>query len=102
MKFRKRPVEITAFREVIGSTISTLEGDMHAAPGDWIIRGLNGELYPCKPDIFEKTYEPVDEEAKAEWEQAYGDDAAFNRGLHGFMDRKCAPTVTVQKGADHE
>lgn len=29
-------------------------------PGDWVIRGVNGELYPCKPDIFEKTYEPVE------------------------------------------
>jgi hypothetical protein len=41
--------------------ISTLEGDMKANPGDWIITGVNGEVYPCKPDIFEKTYEPVDE-----------------------------------------
>ena len=37
--------------------ISTLEGDMKARWNDWIIRGVNGELYPCKPDIFEKTYE---------------------------------------------
>lgn len=37
--------------------IETLEGDMLAAPGDWIIKGVNGEYYPCKPDIFEKTYE---------------------------------------------
>jgi hypothetical protein len=37
--------------------ISTLEGDMKARLNDWIIRGVNGELYPCKPDIFEKTYE---------------------------------------------
>lgn len=39
--------------------VHTLEGDMIAQPGDWIIRGVNGELYPCKPDIFEKTYEAV-------------------------------------------
>ena len=37
--------------------IPTLEGRMHATPGDWIIRGVQGEFYPCKPDIFEKTYE---------------------------------------------
>jgi len=40
-------------------TIPTLEGDHIARHGDWIIRGVNGEFYPCKPDIFEKTYEPV-------------------------------------------
>lgn len=39
--------------------IKTLEGSMLAKPGDWIIRGVNGEHYPCKPDIFEKTYELV-------------------------------------------
>lgn len=39
--------------------IKTLEGDHITSPGDWIIQGVSGELYPCKPDIFEKTYEPV-------------------------------------------
>jgi hypothetical protein len=39
--------------------IITLEGVMEAIPGDWIIRGVNGEHYPCKPDIFAKTYEPA-------------------------------------------
>ena len=39
--------------------IETLEGVMQARPGDYIIRGVNGEYYPCKPDIFEKTYEKV-------------------------------------------
>jgi hypothetical protein len=37
--------------------IITLEGTIKASPGDWIIRGVNGEHYPCKPDIFSKTYE---------------------------------------------
>ena len=41
-------------------TISTLEGDMRADVGDWIIRGIQGEFYPCKPDIFEETYELVE------------------------------------------
>lgn len=39
--------------------IPTLEGVMQANVGDWIIKGVNGEFYPCKPDIFDKTYEPV-------------------------------------------
>ena len=39
--------------------IRTLEGDMHASIGDYIIKGVNGEFYPCKPDIFEKTYDIV-------------------------------------------
>lgn len=39
--------------------IKTLEGEMTARPGDWIIRGIQGELYPCKPDIFAATYEAV-------------------------------------------
>lgn len=42
----------------IALPIETLEGTMVARHGDWIIRGVNGEYYPCKPDIFEKTYEP--------------------------------------------
>lgn len=40
--------------------VSTLEGVMRANEGDWIIRGVQGELYPCKPTIFEATYEPAD------------------------------------------
>lgn len=44
---------------VLSVTIPTLEGNMKAMPGDWIIKGVNGEFYPCKPDIFEKTYEQV-------------------------------------------
>ena len=39
--------------------IETLEGVMNASVGDYIIKGVNGEYYPCKPDIFEKTYEEV-------------------------------------------
>lgn len=41
--------------------IQTLEGVMTASLGDWIIKGVNGEFYPCKPDIFEKTYLAVNE-----------------------------------------
>lgn len=46
----------------VGATvvIPTLEGEMTATIGDWIIKGVKGEIYPCKPDIFEATYEPAD------------------------------------------
>jgi len=82
MKFRKKPVEIEAIQfpcdgvktvelsEFLGwkhdndcynyLEIETLEGMHKATPGDWIIKGVKGEFYPCKPDIFEMTYEPVD------------------------------------------
>ena len=89
-KFRKKPVVIEAWQwdeshetlESIGCqhsgyeghvdrpdeckclSIETLEGVMRVQPGDWIIKGVNGEFYPCKPDIFEKTYEPVSEGSK--------------------------------------
>jgi hypothetical protein len=39
-------------------SIQTLEGDLWASTGDWVIRGVAGEFYPCKPDIFDQTYEP--------------------------------------------
>lgn len=89
MKFRKKPVVIEAFqydgdmvdrkgvpyapdwaivalRECVmyykeGELyIKTLEGDHHVSEGDYIIQGIHGELYPCKPDIFEKTYETAE------------------------------------------
>lgn len=41
--------------------IKTLEGKMHCSVGDYVVKGVDGELYPCKPDIFEKTYEEVGE-----------------------------------------
>lgn len=85
MKYRKKPVVIDAFRlgidnipdwfmdkvttnEIVISDLSagtgwcnihTLEGLMRGAHGDYIIKGVKGELYPCKPDIFAATYEPV-------------------------------------------
>ncbi len=87
MKFRKRPVVIEAIQFVNDSSfcqmlnqwgehfdsvadhedkkenffIETLEGTHCANIGDWIIRGVKGEFYPCKPDIFAMTYEPVPE-----------------------------------------
>ncbi len=81
-KYRKKPVVIEAIQlrednveecvDFVGEKgiaiegnsglfISTLEGLMRAEFGDFIIKGVNGEFYPCKPDIFEKTYEKVEE-----------------------------------------
>lgn len=81
LRFRKKPVEIEAVewtgdnvKEVMdfmawrnashdnqtGLNIRTLEGTHHATPGDWIIKGVAGEFYPCKPDIFAMTYDPVE------------------------------------------
>jgi len=76
-KFRKKPVVIEAVQwfpgvdvdgvlenenpQEIYGVVSTLEGFMKASPGDWIITGVKGEKYPCKPEIFEATYEPVEE-----------------------------------------
>ena len=79
MKFRKKPVVIEAtqwfkhgdhpnverlpFNPAVDDRgiISTLEGDHVVTPGDWIITGVKGEHYPCKPEIFEMTYERVEE-----------------------------------------
>lgn len=85
MKYRKKPVEIRAFRLgfddipvwvqesgtfslhttnkllMTHASIETLEGVMRAELGDWIIEGVQGELYPCKHDIFEATYEKVED-----------------------------------------
>lgn len=60
MKYRKKPVVIEAYQTDKELDIETLEGTMHASVGDYIITGVNGEQYPCKPDIFAKTYEPAD------------------------------------------
>ena len=59
-KFRKKPVVVEAYQTDKKEVIHTLEGDMIASPGDWIITGIIGEKYPCKPDIFEETYEKVE------------------------------------------
>ena len=61
MKYRKKPIIIEAYQTDVELDIQTLEGVMHASIGDYIITGINGEKYPCKPDIFEKTYELVEE-----------------------------------------
>ena len=57
--YRKKPIIIKAYITNKHIIINTLEGLLHASPGDYIITGINGEQYPCKPDVFHKTYEPV-------------------------------------------
>jgi len=60
-KYRKKPVVIEAALIDAPITVPTLEGDMQGNVGDYLIKGIEGELYPCKPGIFEKTYEAVEE-----------------------------------------
>jgi hypothetical protein len=51
---------VGSFYSIAGALcITTLEGVMTVSDGDWVIKGVKGELYPCKPDIFAATYEPV-------------------------------------------
>lgn len=57
--FRKKPVIIEAYQTSKELIIKTLEGDMIASKGDWIVTGVDGEQYPVKPDIFKKMYELV-------------------------------------------
>lgn len=61
-KYRKKPVVITAYVTDKELIIDTLEGPLKASVGDYIITGLRGEQYPCKPDVFERTYELVSDE----------------------------------------
>lgn len=71
MKYRKKPVVVEAYQTDREMIIHTLEGDMRASAGDYIITGVNGEQYPCKPDIFEKTYEVLENDEKPDY-QPYG------------------------------
>ena len=61
-KYRKKPIVIEAYQTDVELDIETLEGIMHASVGDYIITGVNGEQYPCKPDIFKQTYEEIFDE----------------------------------------
>ncbi len=60
MLYKKKPIIVEAYQTDKEIYIDTLEGTMKADIGDYIITGVNGEQYPCKPDIFEKTYESVE------------------------------------------
>lgn len=59
-EYRKKPVVVKAYKTDEEMLIETLEGTMKADKGDYIILGVKGEPYPCKPDIFAETYEKVD------------------------------------------
>jgi len=59
-KCRKKPIEVEFFIASNDMDIETLNGIVKADKGEIIMRGVNGEIYPCKPDIFEKTYEVID------------------------------------------
>lgn len=59
VKVRKLPVIVDAIQIDTEMYIDTLEGVMKASPGYWIVTGVDGEKYPVKPDIFEKTYEVI-------------------------------------------
>ena len=61
-KYRKKPVVVEAYRTDKEVVIHTMEGDLTAQPGDYIITGVAGEQYPCRADIFEATYEEVKED----------------------------------------
>ena len=60
-KYIKKPIIVEAYQTDKEVIIHTLEGDMVANIGDYIITGVKGEQYPCKPDIFKMTYEPMKE-----------------------------------------
>jgi hypothetical protein len=57
---RPWPIGVYENKNIDAYFIRSLEGIMEVTPGDWIITGVHGEKYPCKPDIFLKTYEPVE------------------------------------------
>lgn len=58
--FEKLPVRVQAYQTDVEFDVQTLEGPLHASVGDWIITGIRGEDYPCKPDVFARTYREVD------------------------------------------
>lgn len=60
MKFRKKPIVVEAYQLTDEKEIHTREGTVKGYPGDWIITGIQGEIYPCGKEIFEQTYEPAD------------------------------------------
>lgn len=60
--FRKRPVEVEAERLEERVEIDTREGTVVGEPGDWLITGVEGEVYPCSDSVFRETYEPVEVE----------------------------------------
>lgn len=75
LAFKKKPIPVEAVQIDEEETIDTLEGKMTGNPGDWKVTGTEDEQWFIKKDIFKKTYEPLDDEAKAAWQEAYGRDS---------------------------
>lgn len=107
MKYRKKPVIIEAYQTDKELDIETLEGTMHASVGDYIITGVDGEHYPCKPNIFEKTYELVDNGKATEVLTANAELIknarliAASINVHSsFQDWEAAEKDTLEKCAD--
>ena len=125
LHFRKKPVVVEAMRftgsnyrevgEFVGAAaevdrdnerealrIKTLEGKMVCSPGDWIIRGVKGEFYPCKPDIFAATYEPA-EAGRADAARANELADALERAAAVASDAITGPVeVPITSGMMHE
>lgn len=99
MKVRKKPVIVEAFQTDQVIFIDTLEGRMKAEKGDWIITGVNREQYPCKPDIFDKTYEVVGDEDDSQLtaEEIDWIDLFLNCGVLGDTDRSILKKLQKQK-----
>jgi hypothetical protein len=87
-KYRKKPVVVDAYQTDTDLVIETLEGIMQARKGDWIITGVNGEKYPCKPDIFEATYELVFMVANSGYEVDDGKKEPFLFNEEMWLDLK--------------
>lgn len=97
--FRKKPVVVNAERvmqRVVIPGNQTLHGqDLIVEPGDWIVQGVKGELYPCKDDIFRETYEPVGKEGVNAL-TAHGPDKPEDREyIIPFPRRECAVSASV-------
>ena len=73
--FRKRPVRVRAQRLDEPILVMTLEGEMRGEPGDWLIEGIDGELYPCDDDIFRETYQPTTVAAGKELDRELEDES---------------------------
>ena len=93
--FRKKPVVVEASALMSRSGDQTLQGDMQAQAGDWVIQGVKGELYPCKDDIFRETYEPVGKEGVKAMTAPGPDEPDDREFVIPFPRRECVVTAGV-------
>jgi len=63
-RWRKKPVEVDAYQLTEKTEIKTREGTLFGYPGDWLITGIQGEIYPCGDEIFKATYELADQQSE--------------------------------------